>query len=511
MPALSFIPALPLLPANTASPLSLRVPAPSATRAAALVCRSDQRTTREPSFPVVPPELVPPSLYSTTIYHNIPSNPEHHHSSVPLNHPSDGDGYILALSFPPSPPSPDIDDKPPPADPTLWLRGRFVRTKPFYVESRQQRRIFRGYFGTPGVTGLDAPVKPKPSCALGVTSYGSGSRARVVAYGIRALPFAMVADTLVSRGPTLLGSVLTEADELIGERGTELCAPLRLAPRADGDAGDGDGDGDGVEEVTLAVATSRAASGRVVGGFVVELDATSGKVTRRVARFPVAARAAVHDGAAARQWVAVLSRRAAEESGGLLAGVLGTGRAKAAPVIDTDFGVGITLVSRSDGNSVACNLPGVAATRAVAVLGPAEGVGKGAVVVRVVAVRAGGDNARDGVTRLSTLTDARCGKLWRRGGGKGITSEVLDVTVSVRGGDADGEGKLTAAVVSVQAVDLGARATACDVLDALPLRGGGRCARCATRRVECAGWRWWEARVRTLRGLSGCSKRRIGW
>lgn len=334
-------------------------------------------TADEPSLQITTSSPVPAQLLSTTIYHSIPSIPSHHAHVIPPVHRNDNDPLLLAISLPPA------------ANPTdpFWVRARFVRTRPFFLESRFSRRIFRGLYGTPGATGLDAPVKPKASCAHGLAQWGLPDKRVVIAFGPRSLPHALRGDTLVTRGVTALGTVLTDADELADERPTELSvAPLRLA------------------HATIVVGVTRAPTGRIVAAFVTELE-LDGSIRTRHPKLPISRGANVVAAAANDRYVVIALRRATEESGGLLSSVLGTGRAKAAPVVDMTTGTTLVVLDRESGATGTTRLDEVCLTRLLAVdLDPA---GQG-VLVRALGLR----RLADEVIRLSTVADAASGDLW---------------------------------------------------------------------------------------------------
>lgn len=182
-----------------------------------------------------------PPLAGTVLY-NIPSLAPHLHAAPPLAHSRDGDGFVLAVSFAESG--------------AVWARARFVRTRYFMREAKEGRRRYRGRYGTPGISGLLAPVRPKAACADGITVWGYGKRRRVLAYGDASLPMAVDLATLVSKRYTAMGKALTDDESLFSLRGAEISAPPVHTTRD-----------------TLAFcAKSRTVTGRVTGLFICEVD-----------------------------------------------------------------------------------------------------------------------------------------------------------------------------------------------------------------------------------------------
>lgn len=332
------------------------------------------RGTFEPSYTTPLPKNFPESLLATTVYHNVPSNPQHHVNpdTESLAHTNDGDGYVVAISFPPDSAS------------EIWIRGRFVRTKPYYVESRLQKRVFRGSYGTPGATGLSAPTKPKPSCAKGVATWTTRNE-RIIAYGIRSLPLAMNLDTLVTRGPTALGAVLTDSEELISERATELSLnPARLG------------------ELTVTVGISRSPQGKVIGAFVCELGVNY-EVVKRYNMIPVPSGCDVVGMTLCEEFCLVAMHRAKEESAGLLSVVFGTGKKKGSPIVDKEFGTHIAIISRASGNMSTCRIPNTLLTHLCSSTVANSSLNIGAIEFSY---------AKNEVVRMSTLADSRSGELW---------------------------------------------------------------------------------------------------
>lgn len=296
-------------------------------------------STFEPSFPFPSPQALPNPLLSTTIYYNIPSQPQHfiienEKEAFPLAHPYDGDGYILAVSFPEN------------VGAETWIRGRFVRTKPFFIESRQKKRIYRGLYGTPGAVGVNAPVKPKSSSAKGIMVWTtSNNQPRVVSFGQRALPLAMSIDTLVTRGPTAFGNMLTGSDELANERATELSLP----PFILGD------------NLLVTVGVSRSPSGRIIGAVLCECN-TEYQVTKRYNMATVPRGCDVVGLTACEQFIVVSMHRIKEGSGGILSAVFGTGKKKESPIVENKYGTCLCIVSRQSGQISNCIVPNILLT-----------------------------------------------------------------------------------------------------------------------------------------------------
>lgn len=360
------------------------------------------KATFEPSYPIPTPSNLSAPLLSTTIYHNIPSTPEHlcddaaaagDHS--PLAHPCDGDGYILAVSF-----GEDVATQ-------SWVRGRFVRTKAFFVESRQRRRIFRGLYGTAGVVGVDAPVKPKASAAKGVCVYTTNNKQpRVMAFGLRGLPMSLNIDNLVSRGPSTLAGVLTEAAELVKVKSTEMSVPpydVYISPTTVDDNDD--------ERVNITLGVSRSPSGRIVGAFVCERNADF-KVTKRYNMLYLPNACDVTGLVACEQFCIVAVQRITEERGGLFSAVLGTGKQKDAPVIDRKYGTVLYVISRETGAMTTCSVANVVLTKLTSVrVEPGGGSSSSSCVVCLEAIELASSDVK-AVTRLSTVMDSKSGRLW---------------------------------------------------------------------------------------------------
>lgn len=355
-----------------------------------------KHVTLEPSYPQAMPANFPQSLFTSTIYHNIPSVPEHHANTsiAPLVHRNDGDGYVLAISF-----SSTVDEE-------NWIRGRFVRTRPFFVESRTQKRVYRGLYGTPGAVGLNAPVKPKPSCAKGIFEWGDASNSRMVTYGLRTLPLSVSCDVLVTRGPTALGAVLTDSEELLEVRATELSVPPFEHNNSRFTAG-----------------MSRAATGKTIGAFVCELNEAF-EVVKRFPKIAVPSSCNIVSATACDEFIVLALHRVSEEAGGFFSAVLGTGKQKKSPVVDVGFGTTLLILSRSTGKYTSCKLGGTIVTDLISASGSSDGL-------EISGIELSQQNSQ--VMRLSTIADSRCGRLWSSNeSGNGFSSQVIRCTIQLK-------------------------------------------------------------------------------
>lgn len=352
--------------------------------------------TLEPSYPQAIPAQFPKSLLSSTIYHNIPSVPKHHVAGdiVPLEHRNDGDGYVLAISFPSS------------TEEESWIRGRFVRTRPFFVESRAGKRVYRGLYGTPGAVGLSAPVKPKASCAKGVFEWGDPSNSRIVTYGLRTLPLSVSRDVLVTKGPTALGSVLTDSEELLQVRATELSvSPLYH------------------ESSWFTVGISRTAAGNTIGAFVCELNEAF-EVVNRFPKLAIPSSCNITSAAVCEEYVVLALHRIKEEAGGLFSAVFGTGKQKKSPNVDIGFGTLLLILSRSSGQCASCKLEKTIVTKLTTV-----SVSSGS--LKVTGIELALQNGSQ-IMRLSTIADVGSGHLWRLSENVGrFSSQLVRLSIEV--------------------------------------------------------------------------------
>lgn len=340
-------------------------------------CRASLKPmpTSEPSYPIPLSPALPPSLNSTTIYHTIPSVPKHHANCDELTHRNDGDAFILAISFPTEECT------------QCWIRGRFVRTSPFYVEALQKKRIYRGTYGSPGSVGINAPVKPKASSAKGVFMRCSASnQCALVAFGIRSLPFSVNPDSLATKGPTALGTVLSDSDELVGERPLEVSVPpVTRAQRI------------------FTIGVSRTSVGKIADAFISELDLNY-NVLKRYPRISVPPSCDVVAFTVCDQFCVYIIHRLKEESGGFLSPVFGTGKRKQAPVVDIEFGTVFAIVSRDSGASATCRLPNILCTQLISVSAKQF-------TLQIEAIELT-RNDQSLPVRLSTIADAKSGHLW---------------------------------------------------------------------------------------------------
>lgn len=340
-----------------------------------------------------------------TVYFAVPSRAAH---LPPLEHWRDGDGFVLAVSFD--------------ADGAVWPRARFVRTKPFMRETREKRRVYRGRYGTPGSSGLTAPVKPKPTCADGVTEWGKGRRRRVVAFGDAGLPLALDMASLVSRKPTALGSCLTDAPELAGLRGAELSAPPVVI--AGGDGGDGQRFSEG-GGMSLALCTrTRNTTGRITGVILSEIDEDVNQVFASN-RLPLPALSHVAAFAVTETHYLVFYNRVKGGGGanplGTIFGGVGSGSdGDTSPELDAEFGTKIMFCARgqADGGSriATASIPGVFVTSCVAA--QAASIGSGA-TLDLVCFDAAGE-----IATLGALADAKVARSGC-GGPPGVRSASL--------------------------------------------------------------------------------------
>lgn len=349
------------------------------------------KSTLEPSYPVPPSANVPPSLASTTVYHSIPSVPEHlsgDDDDDKLAHANDGDGYILAVSF----------------GEAVWVRGRFVRTKPYFIESKQKRRIFRGLYGTSGATGLDAPVKPKASSSKGIIQFlTSNNQPRILSFGIRSLPYALNVDNLVTRGQTMFNQVLTDAEELTKDRATELCLPPFML--RDGE------DGGALVGVNFGISKNKA--GKIIGGFVTEKK--ENQVVKRYPMIYLPGNCDVVSMGASEHFIVLVAYKIKEESGGLFSSILGTGKTKQAPMIDMKQGSILYFFSRASKQTASFNIPDCLITSITDIEKSSESG------ISLNAIQLSSDD-KDTTYRLSTTADLKSGEIYRNSDNKTSTA-----------------------------------------------------------------------------------------
>lgn len=310
------------------------------------------------------------------MYFAIPAIPEHHTAAAPLAHRNDGDAYILAVSFP-------TDE----AEPQYWVRGRFVRTSPFYVESRQKKRIYRGSYGSSGAVGVNAPVKPKASSAKGISVWlPTPNQPVVMTFGLRSLPYTLGCDTLATKGLTALGKLMTGSAELMRERPGELCLPPIIHAQG-----------------IFTVGVSRTPVGKITAAFITELQSDY-TIVKRYPAIPVPPSCEVVGLAVCDDYHVLAMHRVVEESGGFLSSVFGTGKQKQAPVVDTKYGTILTIVSRKSGKYTALQLPDVLLTRLVSVISDQSSL-------CVNAIELSSNDESDPI-RLSTIANSHSGHLW---------------------------------------------------------------------------------------------------
>lgn len=343
----------------------------------------------------------PAPLAGTTVYLAIPALAPHLPAEC-LAHPRDGDGYVVAVSF---------------GAADAWVRGRFVRSRAFLREAKARRVVYRGRYGSRGLGGWAGPVRPKPALD-GVAFWGRGRKRRVLAWGAGALPVALDGGSLVTRGPTALGSALSDAQELARERGCEIVA----APVRDG-------------KVLVVCSVGKAAAGKVTGVFVTEIGDDYGVVERR-ARCEVPARCVVADFAVTEDFCVVLLHRQGGGGGGsAIKTLFGAKQDEEAPTVDVDYGSLFMLIPRGDagGACTTVRIPSVLVARFLS----AESDGLGKVCVRGVELvgSVGGDEA----VRISTLADADSGMLWLESNDTSSKwqTKVRKVTISVPSGSSD--------------------------------------------------------------------------
>lgn len=325
---------------------------------------------------------LPLSLHNTTVLHNVPSQAPHLADSPA--HPLDGDGYILALSYQSSG--------------AVWPRARFARTKAFMAESKAGQRIYRGTHGTPGGKGWQAPLKPKANSADGVFLWGRGKKRRAFAFGARSLPIALNLATLVARGPTALGNVLTDSPELVSERATELtAAPSRC------------------DENLLLLGLSRNATGKVLGAFVVEIDRDY-HVKKRLPRVDIPAGCMVTDFAAAEKFCVVLLHRELESSnaGGVFGSLLGLkSDSRLSPQLDEKFGSFVIVVPLDGSAASSFQMPQVIFTG----LDGVDETDTGQLRIGALSWVSSNMKSKGRPTaRRSTFTDLQIGQYWRING-----------------------------------------------------------------------------------------------
>lgn len=252
------------------------------------------------------------------------------------------------------------------------------------AESKAGKLLYRGLYGTSSsISSWNAPLKPKASSALGVFLWGKGKKRRVFAWGIRSLPIALDVATLVSRGPTALGAVLTNSPELASERATELVAqPVQR------DGG------------LFLVGVGRAQSGRVLGAFVVHMD-TEFRVVTRLPRVQVPAGCEVIDFVVGESVCVLVMLKVKGGGMGMFRGLFGGGCEK--PVVDEGFGTVVTIVPRDGSEARTSRVEGEIVTNVVRVE-----EGDGVISLSVVVLRRKGGKER---LELSTVRDIQCGRM----------------------------------------------------------------------------------------------------
>lgn len=359
---------------------------------------SSKGVTLEPSFPQSTSVNIPPSLLSTTVYYNIPLVPEHYNSdeTFPLAHRNDGDGYVLAVSFPSK------------REEESWIRGRFVRTRPFFIESRTKKRVYRGLYGTPGAVGVTAPVKPKASSAKGIFVWGKSPNSRLVTFGLRTLPLAISRDVLVTRGPTALGSILTDSEELLEQRATELSvSPFWSNGRL------------------VTVGMSRTAAGKTIGAFVCELNEQL-ETVNRFPKIPVSGASTIIAATACEKFIVLALHRIKEESGGLFSAVFGTGKLKNAPIVDVDFGTMLIVLSRSSGRYATYMLKKTILTKLLSASSTTGGL-------HINGIELSRQTSSEAM-RISTIADASCGCLWdsNENGSNAFSSDFISLSLQLK-------------------------------------------------------------------------------
>lgn len=209
-------------------------------------------------------------------------------------------------------------------------------------------------------------------------------------------------DNLVSRGPSTLNGVLTEAAELVKVKSTEMSvSPYDICLCNDDE-----------RRVNITLGVSRSPSGRIVGAFVCERNADF-KVTKRYDMLPVPNACDVTGLVACEQFCIVAVQRITEEKGGLFSAVLGTGKQKEAPVVDRKYGTVLYVISRETGAVTSCSVANVILTKLTSVHVEPEGGASSSsrCVVCLEAIELA--NTEDkAVIRLSTVMDSKSGRLW---------------------------------------------------------------------------------------------------
>ncbi len=251
----------------------------------------------------VPPILLPPpptSLPIGTIYHVLRGSPKHLTAS---QHSIDGDGYVLALTL-----SPEY----------VFLRGRYVRTRAYLRESRAEQRLYPSRGGTPSTRRYR---RLKKSCGDGVLVWSE----KLFAWGESGLPMWLDPSTLVSRGYSALGTVLTDREELFRERGQALAAPPVALP-----------------DKKLALCASGA-----YGALFVNIMNDDFKIVQRVPPVQLGRDSLVLDFAVTEKFFVVLFVRTVGSSTAAAFRQVFSG-ATAAADIDVHRGSFLTLISRSN-------------------------------------------------------------------------------------------------------------------------------------------------------------------
>ncbi|KAI0560821.1 Carotenoid oxygenase [Gracilaria domingensis] len=359
------------------------------TRKRLLACA--QSHTYEPSYPIpAAAKNLPDLCRGTTIYYNIASVPEHLATAPAPSHQLDGDAYVLAISFPNA------------EEGQIWVRGRFARTKPFMLEARAGKRLYRGIYGTPGITGWNAPMKPRASCVNGIICWGDESKPKVLVIGPFTLPLLIGGGTLVSRGPTALGDVLTDAQELARDRGTEVCC----TPVKYGDA-------------TVVLSLGRTSTGSFTGAFVVE----KGGRKKRYPRLNVPKEASFMALAVSKNFIVTAMSVTKAPPSNLLSTLMGKPAKRDPPTMDLKEGTLLTVLNRNGGGLRSLRVSDVIVSH---LLGLTE---KGnELVVRGLCLSS--KETKQSIS-LKTVSDAASGDLWASQDLTCVRSDVFEVELSL--------------------------------------------------------------------------------
>ncbi|CAN8069539.1 unnamed protein product [Agarophyton chilense] len=351
-----------------------------------------QPYSNEPSYPIpATARYVPNPFRGTTIYYNIPSVPEHLAEAQAPSHPLDGDAFVLALSFPRS------------DEGQIWIRGRFARTKPFLLEARARKRIYRGIYGTPSMKGWNAPLKPRASCLDCIINWGSQNRPRVLVMGPYALPLAIDGSTLVSKGPTALGGVLTDSQELVRERGTEVCCP----PVRYGDT-------------TVVLSFGRTSAGTITGAFLTE----KGNTTKRYPRIVVPKGAKFTTLVVSDSFIVTAMCVTRTASSTFLSALMNKSARSEPPIVDLKEGTILTLFSRDGGGPIgSIRINGVMVTHLTRISDA-----DGELTIRGLCLSS---KESQPVISLNILPDSSCGNLWASEDPIGLRSDAFETVISL--------------------------------------------------------------------------------